>query len=179
MIYKFVSSHTALKYQGMQQTWCQKEIGINTSTQKMYVNLGTLNNRNCHTCEIPNTEAGCMLLHNQIITKSTIMKSSLLDTMEQLDRRESQRGVTLPFPSSSTSAPPPVSTGGSAGWTEEGRGGDCCRGARRLLNGTFGISNSGSRGICCCLQLSANAPTLMVSLRDALLSSLAKNESYH
>lgn len=120
----------------------------------------------------------CVLLHEQIITKSTIMKSSLVDTIEQLDRRESQRGVMLPFPLSSTSVPPPVSTGGSVGWTE-GWGGDCCRGVRRLLNGTFGKSKSGSRGICGCLQLSANAPTLMVSLREALLSSLTSQMSNH
>lgn len=123
-------------------------------------------------------QIACMLLHEQIITKSTIMKSSLVDTIEQLDRRESQRGVTLPFPSSSASVPPPVSTGGSVGW-REGWGGDCCRGARRLLNGTFGKSKSGSRGLCGCLRLSANAPTLMVSLRDTLLSSLTSQMSNH
>ena len=95
------------------------------------------------------------------------MKSSWPDTKEQLDRRESQCGVMLPFPSSSVKVPPPVSTGGS-----DGCGGDCCRGVRRLLNGTFGISRSGSSGLCGCLQLSANAPTLIVSLRDVLLSSL-------
>lgn len=44
-----------------------------------------------------------MLVSNHNITKSTIMKSSLADAREQLERREfdadTARGVTLPFES--------------------------------------------------------------------------------
>ena len=97
------------------------------------------------------------------------MKSSFADIMEQLDLLESHRGVTFPLPSSSVSS---VFGGGSGGCTGAFCGGDCCLGVSRLQNGTLGMSKSASTALGVCLQLSTNAPTLIVSLSDAVLSSL-------